>query len=139
MSDITILDQTRSASDIAHDTARFQKLGLKSETILKKLTAAASEVAGWGAGNEAATMRFASVEIVRLRAENERLRLAAARANEEICQALGLALGYPRFCDDQKNFPGTTEAHGVCVGDHVAETLATEAALKIGQLVEAKR
>jgi hypothetical protein len=54
--------------------------------------------------------------------------------NDEICQILGSALGYPRYCDDQKNFPGATEESGVCVGDHVAVTLAMEAARAINRM-----
>ena len=69
-----------------------------------------------------------------LRAEIARLRTALSKQNDEICQALGSALGYPKFCDDQANFPGTTEANGVCVGDHVAESIAAEAAGIIGKL-----
>lgn len=49
-------------------------------------------------------------------------------SDAEICQTLGKVLGYPLFKDDQKNFPGATEADGVCVGEHIAETLAMEAA-----------
>lgn len=49
----------------------------------------------------------------------------------EVEQRLGRALGYPRFCDDQKNFPGSTDADGVCVGEHVAGTIAHEAADRI--------
>lgn len=64
------------------------------------------------------------------------LRLAAARDNEEITQVLGRALGYPWFKDDQKNFPGATEANGVCVGDHVAASLAVEAAKTIKAMRE---
>ena len=56
------------------------------------------------------------------------------RRDDTVCQTLGKALGYPRYCDDQKNFPGATEADGVCIGDHVAESLAEEAARKIGNL-----
>jgi hypothetical protein len=67
-------------------------------------------------------------------AEIARLRAALSKQNDEICQALGSALGYPKFCDDQANFPGTTEANGVCVGDHVAESIAAEAAGIIGKL-----
>lgn len=52
----------------------------------------------------------------------------------EIEQTLGKALGYPWFKDDQKNFPGSTEADGVCVGDHVPESLAAEAATRIRSL-----
>lgn len=47
---------------------------------------------------------------------------------KEIEQVLGKALGYPYICSDQKNFPGSTEADGVCVGEHVPVTLAMEAA-----------
>ncbi len=46
----------------------------------------------------------------------------------EVEQTLGAALGYPWFKDDQKNFPGATAADGVCIGEHVAGTLAQEAA-----------
>jgi len=60
-----------------------------------------------------------------------RLRTAVARENEEICQLLGAALGYPRFCDDPANFPDATPEHGVCVGDHVAVTIAAEAANRL--------
>ena len=55
----------------------------------------------------------------------------------DIEQTLGKALGYPRYKDDQKNFPGATDADGVCVGDHVAASLATEAAERIRVLEEA--
>jgi len=67
-------------------------------------------------------------------AEVERLRGALSKQNAEIEQTLGKALGYPWFKDDQKNFPGATEADGVCVGEHVAESLAAEAAAKITNL-----
>lgn len=62
------------------------------------------------------------------------LRDACAKDNEDICQALGRVLGYPRFADDQLNFPGATDADGVCVGDHVAASLAMEAADEIDHL-----
>ena len=48
--------------------------------------------------------------------------------HDSICQTLGKALGFPWHKDDQVNFPGATEANGVCVGDHVAESLAEMAA-----------
>lgn len=53
---------------------------------------------------------------------------AFAKQNQEIEQTCGKALGYPWFKDDQKNFPGATEADGVCVGEHVAETIVAELA-----------
>lgn len=58
---------------------------------------------------------------------------ASAKENDEICQLLGKAMGYPWFKDDQKNFPGSTEEHGVCVGEHVAVTLAMEAEKTIAE------
>ena len=51
-------------------------------------------------------------------------------------QTLGRALGYPWYKDDQKNFPGSTDEDGVCVGDHVAESIAAEAAHRIELLRE---
>lgn len=50
------------------------------------------------------------------------------KQQHEIQQALGKALLYPWYCDDQKNFPGATRKDGVCVGEHIAESLADEAA-----------
>lgn len=66
--------------------------------------------------------------ILRLSTENARLRDAYDKMNADICQTLGQALGYPWYCDDQKNFPGASKANGVCVGEHVAESIAVEAA-----------
>lgn len=54
--------------------------------------------------------------------------------SEEIEQILGKALGYPWYKDDQKNFPNTTEAAGVCVGVETAWSLAKIAADKIKEL-----
>jgi hypothetical protein len=62
--------------------------------------------------------------------ELSRLKLAYAKSHEEICQIAGKVLGYPWFKDDQKNFPGATEECGVCVGEHVAETIVAELASK---------
>lgn len=84
--------------------------------------------------------------LAQLIAENEKARrrieeltTACVKQNEEICQTLGKALGYPWFKDDQKNFPGTIEADGVCVGEHVAETIAEEAAMCISRLEAEKK
>ena len=82
----------------------------------------------------------AQQETVFYRAEVARMKKAASTINEEVCQTLGAALGYPWFKDDQTNFPGATETDGVCVGPHVAESLAAEAAAKlatVAALVEA--
>jgi hypothetical protein len=75
-------------------------------------------------------------ENAKLKEEVERLRDACCKSNDEICQDLGKALGYPWFKDDQKTFPGATEENGVCVGEHVAESIAAEAAKRIAKLVE---
>ena len=82
-----------------------------------------------------------------LNAANDRikhLRDGIAKQNQTIEQACGKVLGYPWFKDDQKNFPGSTEKDGVCVGDHVAETIVcelvgkyTEALARIKRLEEA--
>jgi hypothetical protein len=97
-----------------------------------------------------AAIRWAFDEIRRLRGEiadrmtglndlrrlafvrNERL--AFVRNEEDICQVLGSALGYPRYADDPAAFPGATEADGVCVGERVAASLAMEAADRIRAL-----
>lgn len=73
-------------------------------------------------------------EVDRLRAAEGRLRLACVKTNDDICQTIGKALGYPWFKDDHKNFPFADEANGVCVGDHVAESIAAEAADEIARL-----
>lgn len=51
-----------------------------------------------------------------------------AKALDEVEQIAGRALGYTRYCDDQLNFPDSTDADGVCIGEHVAETIVQELA-----------
>lgn len=58
-------------------------------------------------------------------AELKRLREVFAKCDDRICQILGEVLGFPRYCDDQKNFPGATPDDGVCTGPYVAEDLAS--------------
>jgi hypothetical protein len=66
-----------------------------------------------------------------------RLQQDYSKTQHEIKQVLGKALGnYPWYKDDQKNFPSATDADGVCVGEHVAETIAEEAADVIVHLKE---
>lgn len=60
----------------------------------------------------------------------KRLREGFLQQNQEIEQTCGKVLGYSWFRDDQKNFPGATEKDGVCVGEHVAETIVSELAKK---------
>ena len=57
------------------------------------------------------------------------LRRAIAIENEEICQLLGRVLGYPIYDVD-----GVRDNNTVVVGDHIAITLATEAANRIREL-----
>lgn len=58
------------------------------------------------------------------------------RELNDVEQTCGKALGYPRYCDDQANFPGATEVDGVCVGDHVAASIAAELANRYRDMVE---
>jgi hypothetical protein len=99
--------------------------------IVERLRLYAEDAADLGATDEAMIVSQAAAEI-------ERLRLGYTTLNSEVCQYLGKALGYPWFKDDQENFPGATEDSGVCTGAHVAETIAAEAARRIGNL-EAER
>ena len=46
-------------------------------------------------------------------------------------QLLAKKLGYPWYKDDQKNFPGATEADGVCIGEGDYESLAMQAARQL--------
>lgn len=76
----------------------------------------------------------AATALASLAAELTRLRAGCVKDDADIQQTLGKVLGYPWFKDDQKNFPGATEADGVCVGPHVAASLAAEAAARITAL-----
>lgn len=87
----------------------------------------------WQRNALAVTKRQAE-KIKALEEEVERLRPAMESQNDEITQWLGKALGYPWYKDDPANFPGATEADGVCVGEHIAETIAHEAASRIAML-----
>lgn len=69
-------------------------------------------------------------ELAKAEERNRFLVDSYAKAHEEICQTAGKALGYPWLKDDQKNFLGATEEDGVCVGEHVAETIVEELAMK---------
>jgi hypothetical protein len=58
----------------------------------------------------------------------------AQKSFHEVEQTLGKALGYPWYKDDSANFPDATEADGVCTGEHVPESISSEAANKIKEL-----
>jgi hypothetical protein len=73
-------------------------------------------------------------EIVMLRAAREaaeRRFAGACTELHEVQQVCGKALGYPRYCDDRDNFPGATEADGVCPGEHSGVTIAGELAERL--------
>ncbi len=63
---------------------------------------------------------------------------ACSKQNDEVCQTLGKSLGFLWFKDDQKNFPGATKENGVCVGEHVAESIAESASKRI-RVLEGER
>ncbi len=87
-------------------------------------------------------LQAAEAQVTALQGDLKRYSDGCLRISYEVEQVLGKALGYPWFKDDQKNFPGATEADGVCIGEHVAESLADEAATKVTTLqgeVEALR
>lgn len=72
-------------------------------------------------------------------AELERLvehyRSACEKMEREVCDCLAVAIGgFPRYCDDQENFPGATEESGYCVGEMRSIDMATLAASKISTL-----
>jgi len=69
-----------------------------------------------------------------LHADAQRALDAERRERRAVEQIAGQALGYPWFKDDQKNFPGATEADGVCIGEHVAGTIVQELASKLATL-----
>ncbi len=75
---------------------------------------------------------IAKSEATALKSRVAYLEQAAATDDKRVCQMLGQALGYPWLCDDLVNFPLATENDGVFVGEHVAVTIAAEAAKAIG-------
>jgi hypothetical protein len=79
----------------------------------------------------AAHLTTQAAEIARLTARLEEVEgeRDGRRKQLDACEQIaGKVLGYPWFKDDQKNFPGATEADGVCIGEHVAETIVEELA-----------
>ena len=73
-------------------------------------------------------------EAVKYQKRIDELKNSITKNEDSICQTLGKALGYPWYKDDLKNFPDATDADGVCVGDHVAASIAMTAANKIDEL-----
>ena len=83
---------------------------------------------------DAAGVSAEALKLTLLEEAHQRLREAAIREAREIDQTLGRALGFPRYADDPVNFPGATDADGVCTGEHVPATLAQGAADEIARL-----
>lgn len=114
-------DATPVTADGAHDTsilvaalrAWSRVLGIPSGKFANEDCAAAADL-----------IESQAAEIAELRRQRE----GYQRHLRECEQIAGRALGYPRYEDDQKNFPGTTDADGVCVGDHIADTVVAELA-----------
>ena len=72
-------------------------------------------------GDPGQAKEAARLDVAWLLAEVTRLRAALRTTEHEVCQTLGAALGYPH----------DPEGSGICVGDHVAASLAMEAAARI--------
>jgi hypothetical protein len=93
---------------------------------------------------DAASRAFTACDIKRynrikeLKAQLAKTMDSAQRVFHEVEQTLGKALGYPWYKDDPDNFPDATEADGVCVGEHVPESIALEAANTIARKGEVK-
>jgi hypothetical protein len=86
--------------------------------------------------NQILRQRNATLQTETARVGNyaQRIYEAYVKTENEIQQTLGRALGYPRYCDDQSNFPFSLPSDGVCVGSHCSVTLADEAAATIDAL-----
>ena len=101
------------------------------EQIERKIVPQNIQKSDYGMGYNFALKKAADIAEAR---ERELLGYCS-KMNDDVSQTLGKALGYPWF-KDSPEFPNATEADGVCVGDHVAESIAVEAANKIKELRE---
>lgn len=102
-------------------------MNTSTEKLVMALRVMAAEIqSDDGVAN--AAIHEAALRLEQLSEKIKRLYDSILKNNQEIEQDCGKVLGYPWFKDDQKNFPGATEKDGVCVGDHVAETIVSELA-----------
>jgi hypothetical protein len=107
----------------------------QTETLIKALRQLSEDIQSEdGVAN--ACVAESAQRLEELGAMIMQLRDGIAKQNITIEQTCGKVLDYPWFKDDQKNFPGATEKHGVCVGDHVAETIAAELARKYTEAMQ---
>lgn len=91
------------------------------------------------AGDLQRRLAEAEAQLAEERAKYARLVDRCRRDDQEIQQTLGRALGYPKYSDHQEVFPGAVNADGVCVGEHVGVTLATEAAKELADKWQCRR
>ena len=122
------------ASDLCRQLERELNAANERIEALNRGNAAAErilcELTGCESGRDVLDWIVAAKDRIKL------LEHGIAKQNLEIEQTCGKALDYPWFKDDQKNFPGATEKDGVCVGEHVAETIAAELARKYTEAKE---
>lgn len=71
---------------------------------------------------------YAPADVAWLLGEVARLRAALIATEHDVCQTLGAALGYPH---DPGPDGEPDPSAGICVGDHVAASLAMEAAERL--------
>lgn len=117
-------DHFENAADISHILYAFEQLCDNGNAELQEIVAAQAEVER--VSTEALLQAHSKIDD--LKAENKRLLDAMVRQQHEIQQILGKALGYPPF-------PPEFDAEGqVAVGDHIAETLAMEAAERLASV-----
>ena len=121
----------RTNAEKEYDPTNIDDVKQFARKLERELNASKADAESWREQAE----RFGQ-QLLGENSENSRLKLAYAKSHEEICQIAGKALGYPWFKDDQKNFPGATEDDGVCVGEHVAETIVAELAAKYAEANE---
>lgn len=91
---------------------------------------------GSGGSSDRSTIVCLTAQLKQARDHITHLESACAKQAIEIEQMCGQALGYPWFKDDQKNFPGATEADGVIIGEHVPETIVAELVAAFNKLKE---
>jgi hypothetical protein len=112
-----------------------QAMRTSTETLIAAMWILSQDIQSEdGAAN--AAVAEAAERLAEQSAKIKRLRDGIAKQSLEIEQTCGKVLDYPWFKDDQKNFPGATEKDGVCVGDHVAETIAAELARKYTEAMD---
>lgn len=127
----TILERDRLKNSLLLEQQAHNKTLERCNQLLK-------DVERWQA-NESTTRKERDEARDKLRHAEDRilkLRKAAARENDDVCQVLGKGLDYPWFKDDPENFPGATADDGVCVGDHTGATLAAEAIKRLHSAYE---